>query len=234
MDVLITGGSRGIGFGIARELAASGHRLMLVSRNSKRIGDASRKLDAEHPGLVFSHACDVAESEAIEALAAHCTKLNFTPGCLVVNAGIFIEGTLSDAPERDLQETMRVDFLAAYRLVRQFLPQLKASESGRVILIGSTAAYEPYPVGALYGVAKWALRGLAVNLRRELIPANVGVTFLAPGGTLTDLWENEQLPPKRLLDPSDIGKLVAVCLSLSSQAVVEELIVRPMLGDIHE
>jgi hypothetical protein len=63
---------------------------------------------------------------------------------------------------------------------------------------------------------------------------NIGVTLINPGGTLTDLWEGEELAPNRLLEPSDIGKLISTILTLSPQAVVEELIVRPMLGDFHE
>ena len=62
----------------------------------------------------------------------------------------------------------------------------------------------------------------------------MGVTLVAPGGTLTDAWAGEEIPEGRLLEPADIGKLVAATLTLSSQAVVEEIIVRPMLGDIRE
>ncbi len=63
---------------------------------------------------------------------------------------------------------------------------------------------------------------------------NIGVTFISPGGTLTDMWAGVELPKDRLLEADDIGKLVAAIMTLSKQAVVEELIVRPMLGDIHE
>ena len=63
---------------------------------------------------------------------------------------------------------------------------------------------------------------------------NIGVTFISPGGTKTDMWEGVDLPENRLLAPSDIGKIVALIPKLSSQAVIDELIIRPMLGDIHE
>jgi short-subunit dehydrogenase len=85
-----------------------------------------------------------------------------------------------------------------------------------------------------YGIAKWGLRGFALNLRHELRDDGIGVTFLSPGGTLTDMWAGEDLPPNRLLEPTDVALMVAAITELSSQAVVDEIVLRPMLGDIHE
>ena len=164
----------------------------------------------------------------------YCSKSGFLPNVLVLNAGIFIEGSLANSPPQDFRETLKINFESIFHTVRLFVDFLRSQPASKVILIGSTAAYEPYPIGPLYGVAKWALRGYAINLRRELMKDGIGVTFLAPGGTLTDLWAGEELPPNRLLEARDIGKLVAAILTLSNQAVVEELVVRPMLGDIHE
>jgi NADP-dependent 3-hydroxy acid dehydrogenase YdfG len=121
-----------------------------------------------------------------------------------------------------------------YHCVKKFADILKKQAGSKVILIGSTAGIEAYPLGPLYGVAKWGLKGYAINLRKELMNDNIAVTLINPGGTLTDLWAGEDLPPNRLLEPSDIGKLVTAILTLSQQAVVEEIIVRPMLGDMHE
>ena len=139
-----------------------------------------------------------------------------------------------NSSDEQFDTTLNVNFMSIHHIVKLFIEHLKTVKSSKIIIIGSTAAYEPYPLGAIYGVAKWALRGYAVNLRKELMKDYIGVTFISPGGTLTDLWEGEPLPENRLLEPSDIGKLVVAMLSLSNQAVVEEIIVKPMLGDIHE
>lgn len=233
MKALITGGSRGIGKAIAEELVRAGHDILLVARNPETLERTATQLKSQTSTEVRRFVCDVGKTNEIEALRKYCVENSFVPDVLVLNAGIFIEGSLTKSPPEAFHETLNVNFLSIFHTVRLFCDSLRP-RGGRIILIGSTAAYEPYPIGPLYGVAKWALRGYANNLRRELMKEGVGVTFIAPGGTLTDLWAGEDLPPKRLLEPSDIGKLVAAILSLSQQAVVEELIVRPMLGDIHE
>lgn len=234
MKILVTGGSRGIGKAIATELAKEGHELLLVSRTESTLTKAANEIQNFSNEKVLFYVCDVGNTNHLHALHKFCTHKGFVPDVLVLNAGIFIEGNLVDSPERDFAETLRVDFMSIYYMVKIFYKDLKKKKYPKIILIGSTAAYEPYPIGPLYGVAKWALRGYAVNLRRTLMKDNIAVTFFAPGGTLTDLWEGEDLPPNRLLEPKDIGIMIAAMLRLSDQAVVEEIIVRPILGDIHE
>jgi len=153
---------------------------------------------------------------------------------LVLNAGYYVEGALNEIQDSDFERNMLVNCHSTHYIVSALLPFMKESQKGRIVIIGSTAAYEAYPLVPTYGIAKWGLRGYAINLRKELMPQDIGVTFISPGGTLTDMWAGEDLPEDRLLEPEDIGKLVAATMTLSHQAVVEELIVRPMLGDIHE
>lgn len=234
MKVLITGGSRGIGRAIAEKLARDGHEILLVATNKAALDEARNSISSRTQSKVLSFSADVSQPSAIADLYRFCLDNAFLPNVLVLSAGIFIEGTLTDSKNDDFLRTMEVDCVSAYYLVKQFVDELTRQKAPKIILIGSTAAYEPYPIGPLYGVAKWALRGYAINLRRELMPKGVAVTFLAPGGTLTDLWAGEDLPEKRLLEPSDWGKVVSMILTLSDQAVVEEMIVRPILGDIHE
>jgi short-subunit dehydrogenase len=234
MKILITGGSRGIGLAIAEELLSFGHSVLITAKNQKKLNAVGKKLTESNAEKILFKSCDLGKASNIKNLSDFCMKENFFPDVIVLNAGIFIEGDLSKSKSRDYLETMHINMNANFELVQNFLPFLKKSKAGKIIIIGSTASYEPYPVGALYGVAKWALRGYAINLRKELMNDGIGVTFLAPGGTLTDLWAGEELPPNRLLEPRDIGKIVATILTLSDQAVVEEIIIRPMLGDFHE
>lgn len=234
MNVLITGGSRGIGKAIAIELAKAGHNILIVARDKSNLKFALNEINKVSNSLNISFNCDVSKVDEQLLLLKFCKENNFLPDVLILNAGIFIEGSLLLPKNNAFENTLNVNFFSNYHLVNLFLDTLKSALSAKIILIGSTAAYEPYPIGSLYGVSKWALRGYAVNLRNEMMKENIAVTFIAPGGTLTDLWAGETLPENRLLEPSDIGKLIAAILTLSNQAVVEELIVRPMLGDIHE
>jgi short-subunit dehydrogenase len=234
MKVLITGGSRGIGKAIAVELSKFGHELFLVSQNEANLTKTRNEIKTQFNSNVLSKVCDLSKESEIKNLKDYCLDNNFSPNVLVLSAGIFLEGTLTNSTSNDLYATMNVDLYHVYHCVKHFIDILRKQENSKIIIIGSTASLEAYPVGALYGVAKWGLKGYAINLRKELMSENIGVTLLNPGGTLTDLWEGEDLPPNRLLEPSDLGKLINVILSLSPQAVVEEIIIRPMLGDFHE
>lgn len=233
MKILITGASRGIGKAIAKELIQNGHDLMLVSRNADNLKKAKSEMHSANRNIE-SFVCDVGNEDEIKNLLVYCQEKKFLPNVLVLSAGIFIEGSLTNSKTKDFLETMNVDLYQIYYFVKEFITILKNQNNAKIIIIGSTASLEAYPIGALYGVAKWGLKGYSINLRKELMNENIGVTLINPGGTLTDLWEGEDLPPNRLLEPSDIGKLINAILTLSAQAVVEELTVRPMLGDFHE
>jgi short-subunit dehydrogenase len=235
ITALITGASRGIGFAIAKRIAPHASRLLITSKDPERIAQAKQALEQVNSTNIVTLAADhthpqEAATEIGNWARRHVEHLDL----LVLNAGYYVEGTLPEIQSSDFEENLRVNFTVNHYLVQELLPLVSSSLLRRIVFIGSTAGYEAYPAVPSYGVAKWALRGYAANLRRELMPKNIGVTFLAPGGTLTDMWAGEEIPPNRLLDPEDAAKIVAVILTLSPQAVVEEVIFRPMLGDFHE
>jgi len=227
---VITGGSRGIGLAVALELDARGWGVFLVSQDRERLATASASM--KH--LAGAFAVDLGNGE--DAARSAAVAVRGAVGAidlLVLNAGIFVEEPLIAIQEEAFRRTMAVNLDANLFLARHLLPVLRKGERPRIVIVGSTAAYGAYPPGPAYGVAKWALRGLAVDLREELKADRIGVTFLAPGGTLTDMWDQDEAPPDRLLQPRDTALIVAALTELSEQAVVDEVILRPMLGDVH-
>ncbi len=234
MKALLTGGSRGLGKGIALELADAGFDLLLVAKTPKNLEAASREIKSHSKSRVKCFACDLADAKVFSELAAFAKKNDIMPNVLVLNAGIMVEGNLATAPPSDFRKAFNVDFMSAYHCVQSFIGHLKETSNSKVVFIGSTASHGPYPENPLCGIAKWALRGYAVNLRLELMNDGISVTYISPGDALTDQWAGGNFPEGRLLEPKDIGKLVRTVVSLSPQAVVEEIIVRPMLGDVEE
>ena len=228
---VVTGGSRGIGNAIARELDGREWATFLVGEHAESVDSAAAGL---RHGL-GSIACDLGAGDSAASAVAESVKQNVgAVDLLVLCAGIFIEGTLAEVDERSFRRNLSVNLEANVFLVKHLLPYLRTGFKPRVVIIGSTAAYEPYPAVPTYGVAKWGLRGFAINLRRELRGDAIGVTLLSPGGTLTDMWAGVDLPRNRLLEPLDVARMVAVVTELSEQAVVDEIVMSPMLGDIHD
>jgi NAD(P)-dependent dehydrogenase (short-subunit alcohol dehydrogenase family) len=227
---VITGGSRGIGFAVAVELDTRGWGVFLVSQHRERLAAASARM--KHPAGTFAVDLGSGEEAARTAAVAVSQALGAID-LLVLNAGLFVEESLITIQEEAFRRTLAVNLDANLFLARHLLPLLRKGERPRIVIVGSTAAYGAYPPGPAYGVAKWALRGLAVELRHELKADRIGVTFLAPGGTLTDMWDEGEAPPDRLLQPRDTAVIVAALTELSEQAVVDEVILRPMLGDVH-
>lgn len=235
LNILATGASRGIGNAIVRRISHRCDNLMLTSCHKETMEKAIDGLKEIYSRNLLSYSVDHNNpKQAAESIAnwakCHVEHLD----ALILDAGIFIEGKLCDISDEDFVKNMNVNLYVNHYLVKELVELLIKAETPRVIIIGSTAAYGKYPSVPSYGVAKWALRGYAMNLRDELSSLNIGVSFLSPGGTLTDMWAEEDISPHRLLEPEDIASIVDCLFTLSSQAVIEEVIIRPMFGDADE
>ncbi len=235
LNILITGASRGMGRAISKKISSRCKKLLITSSCEETLDTGLSALKSIYKGDLYGcyadHSNPILASEKISNWAhEYLDSLD----ALILNAGMYIEGDLCNINDSDFENNLDVNFRVNHYLVKNLIDLLKLSNNPRIIIIGSTAAYEKYPLVPTYGVAKYALRGYSVNLRAELMKFGIGVTFISPGGTLTDMWEGEVLPENRLLEPEDIAKIIDNLFSLSEQAVVEELIVRPILGDIHD
>lgn len=234
LNILITGASRGIGKAITQRLAPRCANLFITSKN-KNSCDAVYNMTKDVATNVYINNFNHEEPEkAAKDIGSWIKSKEITElDAIVLDAGIFIEGELSTISIEDFNKNLNVNFLVNHYIVSELLNLLKNAKSPRIIIIGSTASYRSYCVPS-YGVAKFALRGYAINLRKELSLHNIGVTFISPGGTLTDMWEGEDIEPNRLLCPEDIASIVDTVFTLSNQAVIDEIIIKPMLGDVDE
>lgn len=234
MNVLITGASRGIGKAIAEVFAANGHSVFLSSRNEKVLTETTVELQSKYPAAsVRSKAFDLSNKEQATALAAWVEEFIQAPDILVNNAGSFEPGSVYNEPEGVLESQMAANLYSAYHLTRSLLPSMMKGGTGRHIFnMCSIASLKAYNNGGAYSISKFALYGFSKNLREEMKPHGIKVTAVLPGAVFTDSWGGFDNSSKRIMEASDIAQLVYTASQLSIQACVEEIVVRPQLGDL--
>jgi NADP-dependent 3-hydroxy acid dehydrogenase YdfG len=151
---------------------------------------------------------------------------------LVNNAGSFIPGSVHNEQEGALEQMITVNLYSAYNLTRMLLPRMMEHKKGHVFNMCSIASMKAYNNGGAYSISKFALLGFSKNLREEMKPHNIKVTAVLPGAAYTDSWASSGIDPQRIMESNDIAQLIYACAHLSPQACVEEILVRPQLGDV--
>jgi short-subunit dehydrogenase len=232
MNIVITGASKGIGYAIAETFAANGHDLYLTSKTKSSLDEALSALKAKYP-LVKMQAmvADLSLKSEIEAFSKWCLQ-NTQPQILVNNAGYFVPGKIQDEAEGQLELQLNTNLMSAYHLTRALLPSMLSNKTGHIFNICSIASLHAYENGGSYSISKFALLGFSKNLRLELKDKGIKVTAVCPGAVYTNSWAGSGVDPKRIMEANDIAKMIYAATQLSTQAVVEDIVMRPLLGDL--
>jgi short-subunit dehydrogenase len=232
MNVIITGASRGIGKAIAEIFAANGHDLFLSSRNEVKLYKTMEELVTKYPSVsIKAKAFDLSQKEQAIALGNWCLQ-HAVPDIVINNAGNFEPGSVHNEPDGSLESQVATNLYSAYHLTRTLLPKMMEKGSGHVFNMCSIASLQAYANGGAYSISKVALHGFSKNLREEMKPHGIKVTAVHPGAVMTDSWEGFDNSKKRIMEAADIAKMVYAASQLSEQACVEEIIIRPQLGDL--
>ncbi|RFS23468.1 SDR family NAD(P)-dependent oxidoreductase [Chitinophaga silvatica] len=233
MNAVITGASKGIGKAIAERLAKEGFNVAICARNADTLAATQAEIQKINPQVqVLALSVDMEKKEDVLAFA-HTINDNFsTIDILVNNAGIYVPGTIYQEDDGLLEKLMAVNVYSAYYLTRALLPTMIAQQKGHIFNLCSTASHKAYPNGGSYSITKHALLGFSKNLREELKNLQIKVTSVSPGPTLTASWEGFDGPPTRLMPPEDIASVIWSAYQLAPQTVMEDVVLRPMLGDL--
>lgn len=232
MIIIITGASKGIGLAIAKAFAAPEHQLLLCSRNGDTLEKAVTLLKQEaKTENIHGFVADVSKKEEVAAFAKFCLGFG-TPEILINNAGFFVPGNVLDEEEGALEKMLNSNLLSVYHLCRLLVPAMKQVKKGHIFNMSSIAALKAYEGGGGYSISKYALNGFTANLRHELKDFGIKVTGIMPGAVFTDSWKGFDNSEGRIMEAKDIADMVVACSKLSTQAVVEEIIIRPQLGDL--
>jgi len=231
-NVIITGASKGLGKAIAEKFAAAGHHLILCSRNEKVLQATQQELSQKYANKnIEISATDISKKEDAIAFGNFCLQ-HATPGILINNAGSFLSGTIHTEKDGVFEAMMQTNLNSAYYLTRAVLPAMMEAKSGHIFNMCSIASLAAYKNGGSYSISKFALLGFSKNLREELKSYNIKVTAVIPGAVYTDSWSGSGINPERIMQPDDVANMVYAASLLSPQACVEDIVMRPQLGDL--
>jgi short-subunit dehydrogenase len=232
MNIVITGASKGIGKAVAEIFAANGHQLFLCARGEVTLYNTVNELQTKYPDAVIkAKPADLSKKEEAIAFANWCLATAI-PDIVINNAGFFEPGSVHNEPEGLLESQLAVNLYSAYNVTRTLLPAMMQQKAGHFFTICSIASLHAYANGGAYSVSKFALYGFSKNLREEMKPHGIKVTAVMPGAVLTDSWGNFDNSNKRIMEAADIAQMIYAASQLSPQACVEDIVIRPQLGDL--
>jgi NAD(P)-dependent dehydrogenase (short-subunit alcohol dehydrogenase family) len=178
--VLITGGSRGLGLVLARQICAAGGKVALIARDPEELGRAKADL-ARRGGAVLMVQCDLLDTGQIHAAVQQVIDRFGKIDILINSAGIIEVGPLEHMTREDFERAMRLHFWAPFELISQIVPEMRTWGGGRIVNISSIGGKVAVPHLAPYSASKFALTGFSDAIRAELARDNIQVTTVAPG-----------------------------------------------------
>lgn len=187
---LITGGSVGIGLGVAKAFAREGANVLIAARNEERLEQSANEIRALNPDIeVHTCGCDVATAEGCAALAQAAEKIGGVD-YLINNAGTGSNETVLNSDDEKWMSFWELHVMAAVRLARSIAPMMEARGGGAIIHNASICATQPLWYEPIYNTTKAALLMFSKCLATELIPKNIRVNTINPGLIRTPDWEN--------------------------------------------
>ena len=224
---LVTGASRGIGAAVALALAADGIRVALLARSMDRL--AKNAKDAGNGS--FAVQCDVTDDSSVDnAIAQVRDALGSAPDIIVNNAGVFTIRSLEETSQQEFDDILATNLRAPFRLVREFLREMRERGSGHIVTIGSVADRHIFAGNAAYSATKYGQRAMHEVLREETRGSGVRATLISPAAVDTDIWEPIQYlgtdaRPDRagMLDPDAVSAAVVFAVGQPPEVNVDEL-----------
>jgi 3-oxoacyl-[acyl-carrier protein] reductase len=224
---VITGGGRGIGAAIARELAQLGASAVLCGRTVSDL-ESTARIIAEAGGRAEVVPCDVSNLQSVEAAAKRVESAFGRVDILVNNAGIGgFGGPLHQLAPDAWKQILNTNLRGVYYMIRAFAPMMIRARTGHIINISSLAGKNALPNGAAYAASKWGLNGLSYSVAEELRAHNIRVAVICPGSTNTDLSPHAGKDQSKMLQPEDVAHAVAMLVTQSPQSFVSEILLRP-------
>ena len=232
MNIVITGASKGMGKALAVKFATNKNNIFICARNENELRQTANEIRENNKVHVEYFAADLSEKTSASKLVDWLSTKKIAPDILINNAGFFIPGSVYNEEDGILEKMISSNLYTAYYVTRALLPSMMKKKSGHIFNMCSIAALKAYNNGGSYSISKFALMGFSKNLREELKPFNIKVTAVYPGAVFTSSWEGSGVEQSRIMEVNDISEMIYAASLLSPQACVEDIVIRPQLGDL--
>ncbi len=224
---LVTGGSRGIGYGIAQSLLERGMRVAITSRSGKSADDAAARLAKSGNGEVIGMMADVRNGGDMDDVVKQVTKKWGGLDVLVANAGLGYFGSIETLTAEQWSETIDTNLTGVFHSVKASVPALKASK-GYIITIASLAGTNFFAGGSAYNASKFGLVGFSQAIMLDLRNYGVKVTTVMPGSVATGFNVGKPSSDNTWkIQPEDIGQIVVDLLEMNPRTLPSKVEVRP-------
>ena len=233
MNAIITGSTKGIGRSLLLGLLKEGWNVAASSRNIEDLQVLKDEVHQWYPRQeCLIDQVDFSKKDSTLAYAQTMLDRWSHIDLLINNAGVFLSGTVHQEEDGVLERTMDLNLMSPYHLTRALLPSMMSHRKGHIINMCSIASFMSYPNGGAYTISKFALLGFSKALREEMKPYGIKVTSVMPGATWSASWAGADFPHERLMPPEDVAEIILSATRLSHASVVEEIVIRPQLGDL--
>lgn len=229
---VITGATKGIGRAIVQRFAKEGFDIVACSRSEADLMILKEVIEDQYEVEAHVSPSDMSDKDEVIAFGTFIRNLTGRVEVLVNNAGVFIPGKIIDEKDGMLEKMIDTNLYSAYHLTRTLIDDMISEERGHIFNMCSTASIMPYANGGSYCISKYALLGMTKVLREELKSHKIKVTAILPGATYTASWEGSELPEERFMKADDVADAVWGAYAMSDSTVIEEILMRPQLGDI--
>jgi uncharacterized protein len=196
--VLITGASSGIGLEFATLFAKDGYHLVLNARNESRLQEIANELKSKYGVKVTVAAKDLSIPGSTDELTSELASAGIEVDVLINNAGFAAYGPFNETSWKEEKDMIQVNIMALTALTKQLLPGMIKRNSGKILNVASTAAFQPGPLMAIYYATKAYVLSFSEAVNYELRNTNVSVTALCPGATSTNFEKRANLESSRL------------------------------------
>lgn len=239
--IFITGAGKGIGKAIAIEFSREAARndnfepiLVLSSRTRKDLESTAEECGTYGAETEIMTA-DISDIRQVNGLAGSVLQRYGSVDCLINNAGVGRFKPFGELTEEDFDYTVATNMKGTFFLTQKLFPVMKANRKGHIFFITSVAAEKAFESSSIYCMTKFAQKGLVETLRLYARECNVRITNVMPGAVYTPMWG--EVPEKMkavMMMPEDIAVPVVGAYLLHGRTSVEELVFRPVAGDINE